>query len=441
MERMSSVRMALLLGIGLHVLACGSSDAGGSPAGTGGGSGGGGGSGNASGGGTGGSSVGPCAGTTPESLVDCVSKDSYVAELTAIAGVRPPGSAHWQEVQDHCAQVLQSLGFTVSKQTATNATNVIATRKGTKRPDEHVVIAAHYDHIPGCTGADDNASGVAGMLEIARVIASRSFERTLDAVCMDREEDGQIGSIAYVRKANNDNEAIAGVFILDSIGYSSDAPNSEYLPAEAAALYPDAMAKVNANQAKGNFIAIVGDSLMHDYAVAIESNSTAIGRLGILIEMNAGQKVDTTYAKSWSSDQLPFWFADYPAVFVNDTPAARNPNYHCKGGEDAISALNHDFATDLIKATVGAVGRALDDKTSPPPRPSPLPCSAICDQAPNATAAQLNCFASILSALSLPVQSTPACADITTVGQCNACATGIGLQAGDCALIGLRCLN
>src|SRR5690606_20146741 len=134
-------------------------------------------------------------------LSQCVEAARYQADLEAIAMPREPESAHWQAVQDLCAERLEGLGFTVERHAYATGVNVIGVREGTSEPQRRVLVGAHYDHIAGCAGADDNASGVAGALEAARVLAMASFPRTLVVACWDEEERGLIGSRAYAERA------------------------------------------------------------------------------------------------------------------------------------------------------------------------------------------------------------------------------------------------
>src|SRR4051812_5098468 len=105
--------------------------------------------------------------------------EQYAADVAFIQGERTPGSAHWQEVQDFCAKRLEDLGYEVERQTYGTGVNVIGLLRGASIPDEQVLISAHYDHIEGCAGADDNGSGVAAALDAARQLASKPRARTL----------------------------------------------------------------------------------------------------------------------------------------------------------------------------------------------------------------------------------------------------------------------
>lgn len=157
-----------------------------------------------------------CDPSSAKSLSACVDSERYHQDLEDITGARPSGSAHWQEVQDLCATRLSELGFTVERHAYATGVNVMGTLTGSDLASERVMISAHYDSIVGCASADDNASGVAGALEAARVLSKRRYRRTLVIGCWDQEERGPggstVGSLAYVARSKERNESYAASF-------------------------------------------------------------------------------------------------------------------------------------------------------------------------------------------------------------------------------------
>lgn len=99
-----------------------------------------------------------------------------------------------------------------------DAGNVIAVQPGTEFPDEYVIISSHYDHGDG-PGADDNASGTAGVLECARILSQYSFKRSILYINFNAEESGRYGSLYLAQKYAEENKDILGMFNLDMIGY------------------------------------------------------------------------------------------------------------------------------------------------------------------------------------------------------------------------------
>lgn len=119
-----------------------------------------------------------------------------------------------------------------------------------------MLIGAHYDHIRGCDGADDNASGVAGVLEAARVLARASYPHTLVA-CWDEEERGLIGSRAYARRARANGDTIDAYFNFEMIGYSDSTANSQQLLAGFSLLFREAALEDTRNMHRDHFVAVI----------------------------------------------------------------------------------------------------------------------------------------------------------------------------------------
>ncbi len=305
---------------------------------------------------------GSCKTSGPQGLMGCVDVDRYRADLTTIAAPRVPGSAHWQTVQDLCATRLAELGFDVELHDYGTGVNVVGVKLGMTAPDEQVVVGAHYDHIASCTGADDNATGVAGALELARVLSSVDADRTLVVACWDEEERGLIGSRAYAERAAADGDDIVIVWIFDMIGYKSDEPNSQTIPEGFdlfLLLFRDELDKFEDNQRRADFIFWVADELAPVEASLLAGYGEIIGLPTLGGVLPEGLKANNALADLRRSDHAPFWLADIPAIFLTDTAELRYSGYHCADGDDTIDRLDHEFSTQVIRATVGAVAEIL----------------------------------------------------------------------------------
>src|SRR5262249_20757353 len=132
--------------------------------------------------------------------------------------------------------------------------NLVAVIPGGARAQEIVVVGAHYDTVSDCPGADDNTSGVAALLELARLLKGERPARTVRLVAFVHEEapwvqTGDMGSWAYAKEARRRNENIVAALSLETIGMYSDAEGSQQYPAGFASLYPS----------KGNFISFIGN--------------------------------------------------------------------------------------------------------------------------------------------------------------------------------------
>jgi hypothetical protein len=307
----------------------------------------------------GGSSTGaedPCV-ASPQALADCVDAAAYKSDLEFIADLRVPGTPHWQEVQDLCADRLNEYGYQVALQDYGSGVNVVGRKVGSK-PGQ-VVIGAHYDHIEGCHGADDNASGVAATLEIARLLALPSFEQTVLIGCWDEEEDGLIGSKAYVAAAQAGKDEILINYNFDMIGFRSDEANTQQVPEGFSLVFSKEYNEIEANEFRGDFIAAVASSLAHDRALEYKAAAERVGLKIAVLELPAGTENTDAFNDLRRSDHASFWEAGYPAVFLTDTGEFRNQHYHCMGGPDEVADLDLEFAVAVTKATVEASAVAL----------------------------------------------------------------------------------
>ncbi|MFK7961114.1 MAG: M28 family peptidase [Phycisphaerales bacterium] len=216
-------------------------------------------------------------------------------------------------------------GFDVSRQTyavgGVDVSNVIAERRGTTRPEEILIVGAHYDTVASTAGADDNGSGVVATLALADRLAAFAPERTLRFVGFVNEEPpwfgtDDMGAVRYARLCASRNETIVGMISLESIGYFDDAPGSQEYPRAFAWRYPDT----------GNFVAFVGNLRSSGFA------RDCIRRF----RQHAAVPSEGVTAPGWItglsfSDHRAFWEIGVPAIMVTGTAMFRNPHYHRPG--------------------------------------------------------------------------------------------------------------
>jgi Zn-dependent M28 family amino/carboxypeptidase len=215
-----------------------------------------------------------------------------------------------------------SLGHEVRRQTyvarGVDSSNLEVVIPGGERASEIVLVGAHYDTVPGSPGADDNASGVAALIEIARALREARPARTVKLVAFVNEEPpffyfGAMGSRVYARAARRRGDDIRLMLSLEMLGCYSDAGGSQAYPPLLRFFYPDA----------GNFIAFVSNlrsrralrELVSAFRSASDFPAEALASPGFVPGV------------SWS-DQLSFWREGYPAVMVTDTAFYRNRHYH-----------------------------------------------------------------------------------------------------------------
>lgn len=265
-------------------------------------------------------------------------------------------------MQTLCATRLASLGYTVESHTYATGVNVLGVKAGSTKPAERVIVCAHYDGVNACAAADDNGSGVAGALETARVLATHDFARTLVVACWDEEERGALGPTAYATRAQGAGEIIQAVFDFDGIGYRSTAPSSQTMAAGFDLLFPTQAAAISANGNRADFIAIIHDQASVGAAAALQKHAVELSLPTCVMPVPEALKKSSGISNLRRSDHAPFWDADYPAIQLTDTGGFRNPHYHCAGGSDAVSDVDLDFMTRVVKSTAGAAADALEPR-------------------------------------------------------------------------------
>lgn len=215
--------------------------------------------------------------------------------------------------------------------------NISVEIEGTERPDEIVVVGAHYDTIPDCVGANDNGSGLATTLFLARCFADKPQPRTLRFVFFVNEEvpffhTPRMGSYVYAERCSKDGDDIVAMLCPETLGYYSDEPGSQSYPAHLEL----ALGNV------GNFLAVVGDSSSSE----LVRDVVAGFRDGVKFPCEGAVLPRYVAGVGWS-DHWSFWQFDYPAVMLTDTAPFRYPHYHTP--EDTPD-----------KVDVGKLARAID---------------------------------------------------------------------------------
>jgi Zn-dependent M28 family amino/carboxypeptidase len=224
--------------------------------------------------------------------------------------------------------------------------NIEAEFVGTTLAQEIVIVGAHYDTCIGSPGANDNGTGVAALLAIARLLEKKNFKRTLKFVAFVNEEppffqSDEMGSYVYAKHAKEQNEKIEAMFSLETIGYYSDKKGSQKYPIPFSLFYPD----------QGNFIAFVSNL----ESAELLKKSIKSFRENTAFPSEGAAAAQWIPGIAWS-DQWSFWKMNYPAIMITDTAPFRYPHYHL--GTDLHQYIDFDR---LARVTQGL-------------------CSVICDQ-------------------------------------------------------------
>ena len=222
---------------------------------------------------------------------------------------------------DYIKQTLQKTGLAIDDQIySTTGRNIIAYQSGDDYPEENYVICAHYDAIPNY-GADDNASGIAAVLEAARILSNYDFPYTIVYALWDQEETGLFGSRYWAHEAQTNGMNIKGVINLDMIAYNT----TQY----------------NRFDIHTNPIAKSVDLAYYIYNISSLYNLTLSPVL-----FNPG---------SSSSDHRAFWDYDFSALMIIEPSTLNlfNPYYHTD--EDRIDKFNMGFFHEMSKLTLGCI--------------------------------------------------------------------------------------
>jgi Zn-dependent M28 family amino/carboxypeptidase len=284
----------------------------------------------------------------------------YAEDLRFVAAIRPPGSPHWQAVQDRCFTVFEAAGFsTVRFEVEGAGISVIGRKDGSKPELPGIVVGAHYDHIADCPGADDNASGTAAVLELARVLGTQTWERSLTVACWDEEETGLHGSRAWVDAAVADGRTFALYLNFDAMAYTDTKPNTQKLPPGIDMLFAKQVERLAAREFRADFIAVLADASASASSARLVAHANRLELPVALLEVPQQLMNEPLLADLRRSDHANFWQHHIPAVFLSDTANLRTDTYHCTGRPDTVETLDLGFATKVVRAAAGALSELL----------------------------------------------------------------------------------
>jgi Zn-dependent M28 family amino/carboxypeptidase len=254
-------------------------------------------------------------------------------------------------VREELATALERLGLSVELQGRYQ--NVVALPSGVRGPT--TLVAAHYDSVPDCPGADDNASGLSVMLEVARLLAGGRRALRVGFVAFNAEEDGLLGSRDFVaERLPALRKDLRTIHVLEMVGFRATSPQELPLPRALARL------TLGRGPARGLDVA--------DYiALVAKGSSNAI--LDDLLATGAAPRLRVRAAKTWGplhrllpditrSDHFPFWAAGLPAVLWTDTGNFRNPHYH--RATDTPETLDYGFMRDVAELLYAIVRSSSD---------------------------------------------------------------------------------
>lgn len=225
--------------------------------------------------------------------------------------------------------------------------NIIGTLDGREK-EKKVLLGAHYDAAWGSPGADDNASGIAVMLEAANVLKEQALGRSIEFVAFTLEEPQPqtihflIGSNHFAREAKKSRSQYKAVIILESIGYTDFAEGSQVIPLFVKIRVPKT----------GDFLGIVANrkskDLMNTIMTAGQHYVPDLSMVPYKVPLSGRFIPETRF-----SDHASFWNYGYPALMLTDTAMFRNPHYHTQ--HDRFNTLDFHFMENVTKTVVSSM--------------------------------------------------------------------------------------
>ena len=276
---------------------------------------------------------------------------AHVRALAAEIGERNAAHAEALErARDYVATQLRDAGLAPALRAfehgGTTFHNVEATLEGGAASAACLVVGAHYDSVEGSPGANDNASGVAVLIELARALRERPAARPIRFVAFANEEppyfntgDG-MGSVAYARSFRDPAREVHAMLSLETVGFYSDEPGSQRYPPLVGLLYPD----------RGNFIAFVANPRSRDLLRAL----VGAFRESATLPSEGAALPASVPGVAWS-DHRSVWDVGVPALMVTDTAPFRDPHYHL--ATDTADRLDYRRMARLVTGLAEAVRR------------------------------------------------------------------------------------
>jgi Zn-dependent M28 family amino/carboxypeptidase len=257
-----------------------------------------------------------------------------------------------QAAEDYIRECWQQQGYQVTPQDyvamGVRSANLEITRRGSRHPDEIILLGAHYDSVRGSPGANDNASGVAALLELSRQFSSVEPDCSIRFVAFTNEEppffrSGRPGSMLYAREARRRGDAIRLMIALETIGSYSSKPGSQSYPPLFRYFFPD----------RGDYIAFVCNfrsrKPMHRLAEAFRAATDFPLQYVATSALVPGV--------AWS-DHLSFWRKRYRAMMITDTAFYRYPYYH--SAQDTPDKLNYAEFSRMLNGLYRAMRLMVD---------------------------------------------------------------------------------
>jgi Zn-dependent M28 family amino/carboxypeptidase len=278
----------------------------------------------------------------------------HVDRLAGLIGPRHLGAPRaFKAAADFVERELTDAGYTPTRQTyevgGQSVANIVAELPGGKRANEIVVVGAHYDTVATTPGADDNASAVAVLIEVARLMRGLKPACTVRFVGFACEEPphfytGEMGSQVYARACREKGAQVRGMLCLEMVGYYSTAAHSQQIPPG----IPRILRRLIPH--RGDFLAAVGNLRSWQLLWQFRRGFKRAVRFPLL-----SLALPESISEIRLSDNSSFWDQGYPALMLTDTSFLRNPHYHLSS--DTPETLDYERMAKVTLGVAGGVSR------------------------------------------------------------------------------------
>ena len=268
--------------------------------------------------------------------------------LTSLSGI--------EMVRDSLERFFVSEGLEATRESVPfggyTGANVRGDIRGLSADTAFVILDAHFDAVPGSPGANDNGIATAALMEAARVLSTGHFQRSIRILAFDLEEYGLLGSIRHVQQIDPAAETMLGMLNLEMIGYFTEEPNTQGVPAGFDLLFPTVYAALQADNFRGNFLANVGNTTSIPLQNTFDSLAAVYAPQ--LITYDLALPGNGTVAPDFRrSDHAPFWDAGYQALMLTAGADFRDTAYH--SAFDSLSRINFPKVEEVLRATVATI--------------------------------------------------------------------------------------
>lgn len=232
---------------------------------------------------------------------------------------------------------------------AWDAKNLVVEWPGSKHSEDVVILGGHYDTVRSTPGADDNATAIAGLLAVCRLLKGRAFSKTIRFVAFANEEPPHfgtktMGSMVYAKGCKTRGDRIHAMVCLEMLGYYDTGPNTQEYPAELPKIVSPLL------RSTGDFIALVSDFASWRQLRRFTRGFKSVAKCPVTSAPLPGAQ-----NLLWVSDHGPFWDQGYPALMVTDTAWFRNPHYHAP--TDTPETLDYDRMARVVGGVAGGVAK------------------------------------------------------------------------------------